>query len=125
MLSLEILNKDATLNTFMIKSTFNFVSGETAKIVMRLMQPDLKIRYIPDVAAVITVPLKRSDDTTLTKTATFPFADDRSIIQIELSAAETALVISQNLLVSVTEGANVTIATLPFGLSRTNTSENC
>jgi hypothetical protein len=126
MLTLEILSKNPQLNSFLVGKQFTFASGETAKVTMRLMQPDKNIRYIPDVAATITIDLKKSDGTLLTKTCAFTFADDRSIIEFDLSAVETVDVIGQNLIVKVQEGANVQLAVLQYGLSKVITDgSNC
>lgn len=125
MLTLEILSKNPQLNSFLVGKQFTFAAGETAKVIMRLMQPDKNIRYIPDVAATITIDLKKSDGTLLTKTCAFTFADDRSIIEFDLTAAETADVIGQNLIVKVQEGSNVQLAMLQYGLSKVITDGSC
>jgi hypothetical protein len=114
-LSLKVLNSDATLNSFFETSTFSTIRGSDIAIVLRLFQPDKKIRYIPSVSAVITMDFLKSDGTSISKTASFPFSDDRSIIQFSLSDTETALLISQSLLVKVVEGTITTYAVLQSG----------
>lgn len=117
LLTLKVLNEDATLNNWTdLGGSISIARGANAKLILQLFQVDRKIRYVPDVAAVITVDLIKSDATILTKTATFPLADDRSIIQFTLLAAETADLISQNLVVKVVEGANTSFAILQLGL---------
>lgn len=116
LLTLNVLNEDATLNNWQIIGNAQIARGSDAKIILQLIQAERKIRYIPDVAAVITADFLNSDGTTLSKTATFPFADDRSIIQFVLSDAETANLIGQNLVVEVQEGSNTSIAVLQMGL---------
>lgn len=125
MLTLEVLSKNPQLNSFLVGKQFTFAAGETAKVIMRLMQPDKNIRYIPDAAATITIDLKKSDGTLLTKTCAFTFADDRSIIEFDLSAVETADVIGQNLIVKVQEGSNVQLAMLQYGLSKVIADGSC
>lgn len=125
MLTLDIVSKNSQLNTFVLSKNFAFAGGEDTKVIMRLFQADLGIRYIPGASAVITVPLKKSDGTTLTKTCTFTFADDRSIIEFSLSAAESALVISQNLVVNIVDGGQTQIAVLQYGLTRVITDGSC
>lgn len=123
-LTLKVLNEDATLNNWVdMGGSIQIVRGADAKLILQLVQVDRKIRYIPDVAAVITTTLLNSDGTTLAKTATFPFADDRSIIQFTLSDAETALLIGQNLIVNVQEGSNTSIAILQLGLQMVSPSQ--
>lgn len=124
MLTLEIVSKSPSLNSFSLSKNAKFVSGETVKVIMRLMQ-DSGIRYIPDVAATMSIALMKSDGTTLSKSCSFTFVDDRSIIEFSLSAVETAAVISQNLKVSITEGSNVQMAVLQYGLTKVITDGNC
>ena len=125
MLTLDIVSKNPQLNSFTLSKNFAFAAGEDVKVIMRLFQPDLNIRYVPDVAAVITIALKKSDGTTLSKTCAFTFADDRSIIEFTMSAAETATVIGQNLVVNIVEGSTTQIAVLQYGLTRNITDGSC
>lgn len=125
MLTLDIVSRNPQLNTFMLSKNFQFASGEDVKVIMRLFQSDLGIRYIPLVGATITIALLNSDGTTLSKTCAFTFADDRSIIEFSLSAAESALVISQNLVVNVVEAGSTKIAVLQYGLTKVITDGSC
>lgn len=125
MLTLDIVSKNPTLNAFTLSKNFQFASGEDVKVTMRLFQSDLGIRYVPDASGVITIDLKKSDNTVLTKTCAFTFADDRSIIEFSLSAAESALVISQNLIVKLVEGGNTQFAVLQYGLTRVIPDGSC
>lgn len=123
LLTLVALNEDATLNNWQVTGNARVVRGSDAKLILQLVQVDRKIRYIPDAAADITVDLLKTDGTTLSKTASFPFADDRSIIQIELTDTETADIISQNLIVTVDESGSISIAVLQGGLQMVSTSQ--
>ena len=127
LLTLKVLNEDATLNNWTDQGgSARIVRGSDAKLILQLFQVDRKIRYVPAAAPTLSASFLKSDGTTLSKTPTLPFADDRSIIQITFTAAETALLISQNLVVSVTEGATVSIAVLQQGLQMTApTQEGC
>lgn len=124
-LSLKVLNEDAVLNSWIEIGSAKIIRGADAKIVLQLFQPAWRIRYIPDVATVITMDLLKSDGTTLTKTATFPLADDRSIIQFTLSDTETLTLISQNILVKMVLGADISFAMLQQGLQMVSTTSNC
>lgn len=125
MLSLNIINSDSTLNSFNISGTKEFIGGEDIKLRMQLFQKDKGIRYIPDVAAVITLDLKLADETILVKTATFPFADDRSIIEINITDLESVDLISQTINVKINESGNITYAVLQFGLKRNKIVSGC
>lgn len=121
-LTLKVLNEDATLNNWTEKSSAQLVRGADGKLVLQLFQQDRKIRYIPAVGAVITISLLNSDQTTVDKTATNPFADDRSIIQFDLSDTETENIIGQALIVEINEGAVKSFAILQQGLQMLSTS---
>ena len=122
-LTLRALNDDATLNNWAAQGSSQAVRGADAKLIFQLWQVDRKIRYVPTSGATITVDLLKNDGTILTKTATYPFVDDRSIIQFTLSEAETAVLISQNLVVKIAEGSDTTFAILQQGLQVIPTSQ--
>jgi len=125
MLTLDIVSKSPQLNAFTLSKNQGFASGETVKVIMRLFQVKEGIRYIPSNSAVITIDLKKSDNSVLTKTCAFTFPDDRSIIEFDLTAVESALVIGQNLAVKITDGAEVQIALLQYGLTKIITDGSC
>lgn len=125
MLTLNVLNSDASLNSFKFIDTFNFIGGEDIKLVMRLFQTDEDIRYIPDTGATITLDFRKSDDTVLVKAATFPFADDRSIIEVNITALESADLITQNLVAKLDEGGSISYAILQTGFRRTSLTVGC
>jgi hypothetical protein len=115
-LTMLVINSDATLNNFKESTVATFIPGEALTLALRLQQIQRPIRYVPDVAAVITLTLLKSDNTTLTKTATFIDASDRSLLKFELTALETADVIGQNLRVDIVEGLIESTAILQYGL---------
>lgn len=125
LLTLKVLNSDATLNNFMDIGAAKAIRGSDLKIVMQLIQVEKGIRYIPAVGATVDFTLKNSDNTTIVKSATFPFAEDRSIIQIELTDTETALLISQNLVGKLTEGTDISYALLQLGLQMVSLTQGC
>jgi hypothetical protein len=118
MLTLQVLNSDSTINSFFIGSTAEVISGEDVIIRLRIFQKDKNIRYIAEATATISFDLLKSDGTTLTKTASFPFSDDHSIIEFSLTAAETAEVIGQTLVADISETAGISKAILQFGLKK-------
>jgi hypothetical protein len=125
LLTFKVLNHDATLNNWGEIGSAKIVRGSAAKIVLQIFQPEKKIRYIPASGATLTVAFLNSDGTTLNKSATFAIADDRSIVEINLTASETATLISQNLIGTLTEGGVVTIILLQQGLQMLSTMDNC
>lgn len=125
MLNLQVLNDSPSLNNFSNIGSKTFVGGETLELYLRLFQDDKDIRYIPASGATITLDLLKSDDTTITKTATIPFTDDRSVLQFSITDTETQDIISQNLVVKIVEGTNITFALLQSGIRKVNTSTDC
>ena len=125
MLTLKVLNSDAQLNTFLTYSSASLISGEDATIVLRIHDVNKDLRYIPTTGATFTIDLLNSDGTTLTKTPTNPFTDDRSIISFDITAAESANLISQNITLSINESGSIKIANLNNGLSKTTLNGSC
>lgn len=125
MLTLNILNSDATLNNYIQLQSLSFTGGETLTLNLKLIQIDKSIRYVADVGAVITLDLQNSDGTTLAKTGAFPFADDRSIVQFTFTALETESLISQGISVKIEEGSSVQIASLRGALQKNVLNEGC
>lgn len=124
--SLQMLNSDATLNDFRDIGTHQIVRGADTTIIMRILQPNKdEIRYIPDAGATFSIDLLKSDDTTLTKVPTQPFADDRSILQLTLTETETLDLISQNLNLQITEGSDISYAILQAGLQMITLNSDC
>ena len=124
LLTLKVLNDDATLNNFVDQgSVAQVVRGSDAKFILQITQVERKIRYIPSNTAVITMDLLNSDQTTVSLTASFPFADDRSIIEFDLSDADTSLLIGQNLIVDIQEGLITSVALLQKGLQMINPTQ--
>jgi hypothetical protein len=117
-LILEVLNSDATLNDFRSLSTHRFYNGEDSVVVLRLKKYDTNLRYIPDAGATFSVSLLKSDGTSLVKIPTNPFADDRSIIEFSITAAESEELISQDIVVSMVEGAATKKAVAKVGLTK-------
>lgn len=122
MLTLQVLNSDALLNTFTTQSSYTFTEGSDCIVVLRLFDVRKNIRYIPNTGVVFEIKLMNSDGTTLTKVPTTLFADDRSILEFSITAAESLNLPSQNILLKMTEGVSVTQVLLRNGLSKTVTT---
>ncbi len=119
-LKLEMLNEDATLNNFQDIGSAQFIPEAPLKLVMRLIQSQRPLRYIPDAAATFSMDFQLSDGTVLTKTPTFLDAGDRSLITVSLTDVETELLIGQNIVVELTEPSGLSVASLPSGLQNAN-----
>lgn len=120
-LSLRVLNSNAILNSFVYIGTQRFVNGDDINLTLRLWQADKDIRYIPEAGATVTCDFMKSDGSIVSKTATFPFSEDRSIIQFALSNTETVDIISQNLLIKVDESGAITHAFAQAAIQKVTT----
>lgn len=124
--ALKVLNSDATLNNFQEGSNARIGRGADATVMLRIAHLDKNgLRYIPAVGATLSITLTNSDESELVKTPTQPFADDRSILQLDLSDAETAELISQSLNLEINEGAVKSLAMLAGGLQVASASNDC
>lgn len=125
-LSLKVLNSDATLNNFVEGTTLQIVRGADATIKLRVVQADRSnLRYIPAAGATFSIAFLKSDGTSLTKTPTQPFADDRSILQVVLTDTETQTLISQGLNLEINEGSDKNFAVLQQGLQMQTLNSDC
>lgn len=123
-LTMRVLNSDAELNHFEEFDSAPFIPGSALTLVLRLMQTERPLRYVPDAAATVNVNFLKSDGTTLVKAATFLDTADRSIIVVQLTSVETQTLIGQNLTADITEpGPVVSKAFLQYALK--NISLGC
>lgn len=99
-LTATVLNSDATLNTFITTGSFSFIPGETKTLVLRLIDTDKNLRYIPPSTAVITGKFRNLDGEEMPIEFT-AFPDDRSMIYIDLTATQTENLASGNLLLEL------------------------
>ena len=120
-LKVELLDQDSTLNNLVKVSQARIHRGETAEIVVQLLQENGQ-RYIPADGAVIKIAIPRNKevipmgqrereviDHTIDREATQKFPKDGSIYSIPLTSTETKALISGAIKVTVTEGAKIKI----------------
>lgn len=119
MLTLQILSLNPTLNNFTTLSTYAFESGSDCEVFVRIHNQQLNLRYIPLEDATLETTLVNADDSTISPAFTNPFPEDRSIFRFELTAAETQLLVGQDLKVILTEDDKKTVITLRKALSKT------
>lgn len=101
MLSARLLNSDASLNNFEYQDAIEFVPGEDKVFAFQLWNKELELRWIPGDSAVVTLTFNKVDGTTLTKTASFINAGDRSLISVTLTDEETPDLLSGNITFTV------------------------
>ncbi len=91
MLSGDILNSEASLNNHFKLGTKEFFPGDEFTIVIRIMDKEQEIRYVPDADVVLTVIFNNLDGTELEieDADITVFENDRSIISIDISEAQS------------------------------------
>lgn len=100
MLTANVLNSNATLNSFQVQSSIQFINGFTLTLNFQIYDTTEQLRYVPPATAVVTMIFNRADGTTLSKVATLN-TSDRSMGTINFSAADTQQLIGGNALLSV------------------------
>lgn len=102
MLNIKLLNAQAQLNYYFNITSVSYTPGESVNINFQFFDVDSGVRFIPATTATCTVSFKKNDGTLLVKTAAMQFnPDDRSIWTVQLSAADSLVVIGSNFLVSL------------------------
>ena len=102
MLTCQILNSDATLNNFIDIGSKEFIPGEEFILVVRGINKELDLRYIPLSTTVATCTLLDIDGNTISKVATL-MTDDRSIMSIAITEAESDTLASGTITFSLDE----------------------
>lgn len=112
-LSVKMLNSSSSLNSLMYQNQTFVSSGETKTIYFQLIDLDMSNgncsqRFIPTSAATVSVNFISLDIAkNISKIASNPFADDRSIWAITLNSSETASLAGVNMNVTVVDGSNI------------------
>lgn len=126
----QILNSDASINSFYQLSALEFIPGEQIKLVLRLAQSQRsdKLRYIvTDPAGEVNIFLPKTDgtDEELAMTA---FASDRSIWYVDISETLSEELASGNFTFEVDElgdASQITKGWVQNGLSLVITGGDC
>lgn len=119
----QILNDDASLNSFLIVDAIEFTPGGDITINFRLLDTQEDLRYVPDAGATLSLTFQKTDGTTLVKAASELDTQDRSMWTVSLSQAESALIFGGNIEFDLTEGAKLTKGTIQNALQ--NVSQSC
>jgi len=97
MIAIQLLNDEAALNSYSTIEAKEYVPGDDIKINFQISDPQSGNRLMADGAATMTVVFELSDGTQLTKDAAFLFdAEDKSMWQVELTAADTMNIVGGN-----------------------------
>jgi len=107
-LEVKVLNE---LNTTQPQEVdeFEFFSGEDRTIKLQIFDEPSNNDYLIALSSTVNIVLRKKDNTELSKAATIDTVH-RSIITASLTAAETALLISGNIIVTIADGGSTRIA---------------
>ncbi|MEM4360415.1 MAG: hypothetical protein QXT45_07805 [Candidatus Bilamarchaeaceae archaeon] len=107
-LGIKMLDSDSTLNDLKYLNQVDIYPGETVTVMFQLINSQSGHRYIPASGATLSAKMYSVNDANnITKAATNPFADDRSIWSFTLNAIETQKLAGVNLELTLTEGTNI------------------
>lgn len=122
MLQGSILNSDASNNNFIVIGTKQYIPGEEFKLVIRLLNVELDLRHFMVATAKPSITLNNLDGTTLIKDDTIiTIFDDRSIMSVIISEAESNNLASGNFAFSIDvlgDGTQIVKGLVQNGLSR-------
>ena len=97
-----------TVNSLFYQNQTIIDPGESPTIMFQLVDSESGNRYMPAPGATLQITLfSMNDANTISKVPTMPFSLDSSIWQFSLSSTESQGVAGVNMLVVLTEGANI------------------
>lgn len=97
MLTAKILNSSASLNEFRYLNTVEFVPGGEVRFAFRLWDLQLNERHVPPTTAIVTLTFNDTDGNEIDKIATVINAGDISMMYVDLTSAETAILLGGNI----------------------------
>jgi len=119
----KILNSDYTINSFTEKSAFEFMPGESKKLVIRLLDPANNLRYIPLSTSVIVAKFLTTDSE-LSKVGIMN-ANDRSIIEFVILASESSTMVGGTIIFEIDElgdGSQITLGSISNAMQKVSIS---
>jgi len=118
MLGAKILNSSATLNTFEVLGSIDFVAGSEIAFNIRLFQAERadQLRYVADAGATLEFLLPKKDGTDLTVSMT-ALSDDRSIWQATIDETDSPDLAGGNISFTLVEGGKTSKGTIQNAMS--------
>lgn len=120
MFTANILNPNATVNSYKQVTSIDFIPGDKIKLAFQIIDPNEDLRYIPPSTAIVTFSFNKTDGTTLEVQATL-MADDRSMGNLIISAAQSADLYGGNFFFSIDnlgDGTSVDDGVIYNGLNK-------
>lgn len=128
-LEVKMLSRSSSVNSLKYVSTVDFARGETLSLMFQLFDADTGVRYVPASGATVQVQIPRyleyiptiqdeptPTDYSVNQAAAQPFVGDSSIWSTPLTASQTTNMTSQNVKFILTEGSNITIASVKYAI---------
>lgn len=97
MVKAKLLNSQASLNDFHFIGALEFIPGENVTVALQIFLSEKGIRYVPPVAAEMTLTFLNKDGDPIEKEPTVINADDRSMWSTTLTQSETEVLEGQNI----------------------------
>lgn len=128
MIKAKLLNSDASLNDYFYIEAIEFVPGENLTIAIQIFDAQRNIRYIPPLAAAMTMTFIDSNGDDVIKTAAVIDADDRSMWKVSLTQLETETLAGQNIIITLDSEGDQSVILNAFMANvviRTNLAGDC
>lgn len=130
MISVHLINSEATLNDFFPLSSVEYTPGDVFTVAFQIFNSQKDLRYVQSANAEVTVTFTNTDgdETELDGPAVVVHAGDRSLWKIPVTAAESAVIGASNLKITLdVEGDAVSVfsAILKNALSKNLLSGDC
>ena len=117
MISIKVLNSQATLNYFFEVDAIDYVPGEDLRIVFRIFNSQTDTRMVLEAADVVTATFLDSTSTEVDIIATALDAGDLSMYYVDLTPAQTTELSITNLQVTaVTDADSKTYKTIKYNV---------
>lgn len=100
MITANVLNTAATLNSFKVINAVDFYPTSPLKLVLQIENTEEGIRFIPPNTAIVSMLVSQTDASDLAIVGT-PFTDDRSIVTFQLTGNQTENLIGGNILLQI------------------------
>lgn len=123
-----LLNSQASLNNYIQLENIAYVPGERIIIVVKVIDSQLDIRFIPPTTATMNMKFLQTDGNELIKSATKLDPADRSMWTVTLSTAETLLLASSNIQIDLdilNDTTDIQKTVIQNGLSKTLLTGEC
>jgi hypothetical protein len=100
MITANVLNPNAVLNSFKIVNSLDFVPGSPLKLILQLFDDTEQLRFVPPTSAIVSIMITQTDNTQLSIVGSMN-PDDRSLVTFQISGLQTTNLFGGNILLSI------------------------